>query len=383
MLRRTAPFSLGLAALAIQAAAAQSTLILPASATRAEGSSVDAQLASGIESRTQILISRSVLGPSAKKLLYGISIRRDTGMNTDLGKRGWKGGWIDLEIRASWTPADPKAPSRDFAKNHGKRVFSVYRGLVAVPTSTWSGSGPAPFRSPHALRVPFKIPLPAASSGALCLELVNRRPAPSTGKLPPENWIADLWVQDLGARALSFGKDCFFAGKKSPVGFLATNAQVETSTLAPGASFEAEATGPKGLPALALLGLSNKSFAGIPLPFDLGLLGAPGCKLYVSIDLAVAVPPRSFDRSYPFGEFRLLFPLPNFTSLAGATLYQQWLFLEPRRNRLGLTASDAVLARFGTKPPTLGMSMVQAYAPAASSGTVYLDRTPVLALDLR
>ncbi|MEZ5965489.1 MAG: hypothetical protein R3F56_16770 [Planctomycetota bacterium] len=89
---------------------------------------------------------------------------------------------------------------------------------------------------------------------------------------------------------------------------------------------------------LGLLGVSNQSWQGIPLPFDAAAIGASGCTLYTSIDARIVLPLAS-------GTWDL--PIPNTVSLKGARFYQQGLVLDSAANRLGAVLTNAAVAVIG------------------------------------
>jgi FG-GAP repeat protein len=77
-----------------------------------------------------------------------------------------------------------------------------------------------------------------------------------------------------------------------------------------------------GVPALLLLGFSNSQWGGVFLPFDLGLLGMPGCPLLVSPDLVF--PATTSGNPAAGGRAKVTFAIPANPALAGATVYVQW-----------------------------------------------------------
>ena len=86
-------------------------------------------------------------------------------------------------------------------------------------------------------------------------------------------------------------------------------------------------------PAFLLLGDSKTSWGSLALPFDLGLLGMPGCTLQINplITLAAGTPLRTATWTLP---------IPNLPSQIGASLYAQGLVLARDANPLGLLTSN-------------------------------------------
>ncbi|MCK5945241.1 MAG: hypothetical protein KAI24_24850, partial [Planctomycetes bacterium] len=95
------------------------------------------------------------------------------------------------------------------------------------------------------------------------------------------------------------------------------------------------------VPATAVLtsvgmGLSQTSTGGVPLPFDLGLIGAPACTLYNDLALGAVF------ATTPSGgnAFRHTFAIPTDVILAGMPVYQQGWSLVPGANPLQILTSD-------------------------------------------
>ncbi len=112
-----------------------------------------------------------------------------------------------------------------------------------------------------------------------------------------------------------------------------------------GRGFAIELAGARpNAPAFVLLGVSNVVHGGMPLPFDLTPLGAPGCTLLTSIEDALQVVTDAQ------GAARVAFTIPNEPELAGFHLYHQWAVLDSAVNNLGAVFSDAGDAMLGFEP---------------------------------
>ncbi len=79
-----------------------------------------------------------------------------------------------------------------------------------------------------------------------------------------------------------------------------------------------------GQSAWLILGTSSTTYAGLPLPLDLGPIGLPGCDLSVSADMTLPVTTTGVN-----GIGRAVVPLaiPNDSGLRGAVFHAQWLVL--------------------------------------------------------
>ena len=87
-------------------------------------------------------------------------------------------------------------------------------------------------------------------------------------------------------------------------------------------------------PVLLGLGLDDRRWAGLPLPFDLTPAGAPGCWVLTSLDVLAAA---GADGG---GTARLALPIP-YGVPPGAGLYAQWVVADPSLP-LGLATSNGV-----------------------------------------
>lgn len=85
--------------------------------------------------------------------------------------------------------------------------------------------------------------------------------------------------------------------------------------------------------ALLASGLSNQTYQGLTLPFELP--NAPGCDLLVSADVLDLA---AIDAT---GEARAPITVPNTGALVGLTVYHQWLVWDPSVNTLNIVTSNA------------------------------------------
>jgi hypothetical protein len=93
---------------------------------------------------------------------------------------------------------------------------------------------------------------------------------------------------------------------------------------------------------LGLLGLSRTSWAGLPLPLDLRLIGMPGCTLYSDVQAAWPLSPVS-------GVATWAVAIPADFGLVGRSFMQQALVLDPNANPFGATVSNSSLATIGSR----------------------------------
>lgn len=93
--------------------------------------------------------------------------------------------------------------------------------------------------------------------------------------------------------------------------------------------------GTPSLPAFLMFGISDQSWATLPLPLDLAVFGAPNCWLFTSADTMLLV---MLDGS---GSHTFAAPLPNNAGLMGFTFFNQVAALVPGANALSMLTSNA------------------------------------------
>ncbi|HET6201403.1 MAG TPA: FG-GAP-like repeat-containing protein [Planctomycetota bacterium] len=82
-----------------------------------------------------------------------------------------------------------------------------------------------------------------------------------------------------------------------------------------------------GAPAVLLLGTSNVTWAGTPLPLPLGSLGMPSCSLLVSPDVQVPVVTQGTGPG--LGRASVSLTVPSVPGLSGSVFYLQWYVVDP------------------------------------------------------
>ena len=142
------------------------------------------------------------------------------------------------------------------------------------------------------------------------------------------NW-RDTWELDLGPNALftTYGVGCPNSTNITP------QIAAQTGT-APSVNsqFNIQVSGlPFNGQAFMWLGYSNTTYAGLALPFNLALLGAPQCDVLMSPDQLFAIPNVLGTSVWTLG-------IPN---IPGFTFYNQAIAFDPAANSLGLVFSNA------------------------------------------
>ncbi len=100
--------------------------------------------------------------------------------------------------------------------------------------------------------------------------------------------------------------------------------------------------GAPNAPAFLFFGASNTALGVLPLPFDLGLIGASGCMVLTSSDVATPAVPIGAAGAATFSTV-----IPPSGSLVGNTLYLQWILIDIGANALGVITSNGGEAMIG------------------------------------
>ena len=176
--------------------------------------------------------------------------------------------------------------------------------------------------------VPFDTPHPFTGPG-LVVEVVNYGTTSTSTR-----WNVDMCLGRSTGTAATFGSNCGTTANQ--LRFSSTN-----GTYVPGSTVTiSQSSGPAKVLAFNLLGASNSTAGGLPLPFDLGLIGAPGCKVYSSLEFVSTVTMSAT------GAASIPVNIPNNPSLSGKSIYTQWLNADGTSS-LGLTTSAGGQIKFG------------------------------------
>lgn len=201
-------------------------------------------------------------------------------------------------------------------------VFNVFNASWPVVANTWS---PIPLQRPFIYNGTDNIVVDITAIGSH----LSPKSGFHTGADPRAYSRTFVAVGDLKP----YGKGCLGSNQKTPAVALLCHPMVGSQIFDVGLT-DAPASGA----AVLLGGASNASFAGIPLPLDLGPFGATGCSLYTSILYtggAVADP--SGAALVPLG-------IPYDPIFHGVSVFFQWLMPDAQANPLGLITSDGLEA---------------------------------------
>ena len=124
-----------------------------------------------------------------------------------------------------------------------------------------------------------------------------------------------------------YGQGCLgnAIGRSERPALNSSNYQVHLSGAEPGQS------------AFLTLGVSNQMWGTLPLPVDLGIIGAPGCSVLASREISIGAATNGS------GAASSTLPIPDEPALLGQTLFAQWTSLAPNSpNTLKLAFSDGM-----------------------------------------
>ena len=146
--------------------------------------------------------------------------------------------------------------------------------------------------------------------------------------------MGDTWELTLGAPASFTGYGTGCPGSRGVPQLFAINNDIPRT----GSLFETQINNlPWNAPTFLLFGLSNTNSAGLPLPFDLTVAGAPGCTLLTSIDNIIPL-------TNVLGSAVWSLQMPH---LPGASFYLQAVPFELSANALGVALSNGGHGQLG------------------------------------
>lgn len=337
------------------AAQATTRVVVPSSYATTEGNSLDQEPFGNDQIRSLQILDRSLLGaiPVNTTLIQELSYRRDgqtPGLPTMTRTRNLPPTW---QIRLGNYTGNYLAPSPTFPTASDVNYTIVYQAKPTLfpPLPLVNGGGPQNWDLVFPLDVPWQFKGPGLAIENYCYEAAQAT----------YNYYVD--AIDVTASGES-------AGPISPtsVGCPATFNRAYGVSASPGlGDLELLLQGaPANTPAIASFGTSSTSWNSVPLPFDLGALGLSGCRIYTDLTVQVGTTTTSSGS----GEFR--FAIPANPLFAGATLYGQWVVVDPRVNpSLNLATSDGIRFKIGNVAQA-AMTTVSAQGQLASGTTGYV-----------
>ncbi len=214
--------------------------------------------------------------------------------------------------------ADQPLTKKLIELNRDPGMYALYESMLEI----WSNAG-AGLMMPYSFTGSYTV---FGSWGHL--EYVGQ-PLSSAHKMRA---VLD-WAQSLSAQpsVSAFGTGCqgLLAGS--------TGTPVLGST-----TFAATLSGALAqAPATLLISSEDQNFAGVPLPIDLGFLGATGCSWYIGDSFSLST---STDAT---GSAAVNLALPSQPALSGTELFLQWTAFVPGFGPLGIAVSNGLAVTIG------------------------------------
>lgn len=228
---------------------------------------------------------------------------------------------VDCEILMSTLPGPLVNLSANFADNRGSDEQVVLsRQLLTLPAQT-AGLVPNGYLAPIALTTPFTFD---PGVGGLVVEIIVHGQPPGAYSLDA-TYVCNSPTIPIGPLSCQQSNG--------------VRLEVESATTQVlwGRPWVARAFNamPGSVVVLALGTQETGTWAGMTLPQDLGVIGAPGC--FVSIDAAATY----FGTAMPDGSLTFPFLIPNNPAVLGEWLRFQSATFDAAANGLGLVTSQA------------------------------------------
>lgn len=242
----------------------------------------------------------------------------------------WDGtDWTEITT----TQAPPRRLRHGMVWDAARDRIVLLGGHDAVGSlaDTWERSG-----SVWILRSPGTVP-PARRTHGMAFD-TNRERVVVFGGQRVAGFTGETWEYSTSAPAsyTPFGVGC---PRSAGVPALRT---VQGSRPWIAEPFRLEVTPiPDSNAAIGLIGVSSVAWGTLTLPLDLGVIGAPGCSIYTSVELSLQLIGAA-------GVAPWTLPIPNLATLVGQSLFMQAIVIDPAV-QAGFVVSDAGQAILGAK----------------------------------
>lgn len=278
---------------------------------------------------------------------------RRVGVRPDVAGSG-AGKIVQLEVVMGHGQMIGSATSTTFATNYVAPATVTYTPKqLSLPTIGSASSGP----QTTYVWVPLDTPFQYDATKNLIVEY--RVSANNNGNAA---FSYRMDVATAVSTATTYGTACATSGARLPT--------VAAGSALVGSNWNVTiAAGPASSAGVLILGASNTTYGGLPLPLALDALGATGCTLHASLDATL---PAVTNTS---GNGTVTIPVPNQAPLTGATLFVQAALADIFANQLGLVTSRSASATIGILPQSTlisatGSSTVLTGSRTASFGLV-------------
>ena len=339
-------------------AQAQTSKVVPAIAATTEGNSSSYMPYTYDVGRAQQVWLASAVAKGAA-VLNSVNFRRD-----GLIKQTFPAlNFASHKVSIGHTSVSPATMSTTYTANITSTMTIILNGKYSVASQPPPTTPPAPFNYKYPLSTPF---IYTTAKGNLLMEwIIGSGQAMRKGGPQLDGVLAS--AGGTGA-VRQFGAWGRFAGNDS------ASWQADAQKLVPGGSANISLTGFKqAYTSKLFVGLSDKTFGGLTLPYDLGAIGAPGNTLYTGLD--VIIPFTLTKGSQPSWGANPIFPLPNDNKLIGIKAFIQSYYADAKANAAGLVSSDAMELTIGSTGP-ISKIMGRDGTTATSGG--FLQAAPVV-----
>ncbi len=342
---RLDPLALSVAALAAATAftcvpaLAQQTKVVPTSATSAWGGfSSHMPFTWDVSHIQQVWNGPDVAQGAA--VLKSVNFRRDSAGRQVVAYPTIK--IAKTTVSLGHTKVSPLTMSTTFTANiTSTMTVLVNNTSYTLPAQAVPGKGISPFNVKYPISTPY-IYNPA--NGHLIMDWVTGSGQANNKQLYQLDAVQS--TQGGGGAVRAFGTWGKFAGGDT-VGWRA-----DATKLKPGGAVDITLAGFKqGYTSKMFFGVSDKTYNGTPLPYDLGNIGAPGNFLYTGLN--ILLPFKLNETSPGSGIFvgAVNIPLPNNSKLIGAKGFVQTYYADAKANAAGLVSSNAMELNIGGASP--------------------------------
>lgn len=274
--------------------------------------------------------------PMSAGLLKQIAFRRDNNSSVTSGNySAWN---PDLILSVSTAALAPAHMSRNFTANHGNDLAQVFSGTLSWPAQLKVAPGPTGF----VYAIPFQTSFPYTNTlGDICYDIQRLASGPN-GNTQFYMDAASEPITSQPQTVTTIGTGCSRPSGKNNVSF--------NDAWIPGSG--SASVHLRNAPALISPLYWSVGITPNPAGFDLGIIGAPGCKLYH--DNQVLVPGFTGGGTVGYtGNWVATFALPNNPAYAGFSIYSQFVLLDDNYigNSARLSVSDAHRLTAGTYVP--------------------------------
>ncbi len=358
-------FTLSTILLAAASLAPQQQIVSPAHFANAEAPSRRASGIGTTRSPSTLLSIHDELQGTARTI-RGVALRLDG--EVPGGQSGQQ--TFVVNVFASTAATTAANPDATFVNNHGPDKVQVTTFALAQIAPARVHGFPAPFE----LVIPFNRPFAFGGNGPLCLEIQVITRTNST------NYNFDFVSfasSNPRPETRSFGSGCQKASGGGTVVLnpsSSSNWSANTVTL----SYNGQRLDANQLVGL-IIGGSNTSFSGLPLPFALpNTAGAPSgtCRLYT--DIVVQIP--GFTNSN--GQVSWNLSVPVTTASNGASLFGQVLQPDAAANPWGVVLSNAAEHHVVAPYPSIPVGTVYNDSSTGPTGTVLKSAGYVMRFDV-